>query len=101
MRETGGMRAIDMYAWTWSLFSASPRLCARFLLFVSLCLCVRSSPAQTDSTIRVNASVVTNHITPYMTGSCIEDVNHEIYGGLYSQLIFGESFEEPPNRTVN
>ena len=31
-----------------------------------------------------------------MTGSCIEDVNHEIYGGLYSQLIFGESFEEPP-----
>ncbi len=31
-----------------------------------------------------------------MTGSCIEDVNHEIYGGLYAQLIFGESFEEPP-----
>lgn len=31
-----------------------------------------------------------------MTGSCIEDVNHEIYGGLYAQQIFGESFEEPP-----
>ncbi len=29
-------------------------------------------------------------------GSCIEDVNHEIYGGLYDQKIFGESFEEPP-----
>jgi alpha-L-arabinofuranosidase len=31
-----------------------------------------------------------------MYGSCIEDVNHEIYGGLYAQMIFGESFEEPP-----
>jgi alpha-L-arabinofuranosidase len=30
-----------------------------------------------------------------MYGSCIEDVNHEIYGGLYAQRIFGESFEEP------
>jgi hypothetical protein len=25
----------------------------------------------------------------------LEDVNHEIYGGLYSQMIFGESFQEP------
>ena len=31
-----------------------------------------------------------------MYGPCIEDVNHEIYGGLYAQRIFGESFEEPP-----
>ena len=31
-----------------------------------------------------------------MYGSCIEDVNHEIYGGLYDQKLFGESFEEPP-----
>jgi hypothetical protein len=25
----------------------------------------------------------------------IEDVNHELYGGLYAQLLYGESFEEP------
>lgn len=31
-----------------------------------------------------------------MYGSCMEDVNHEVYGGLYAQMIFGESFEEPP-----
>jgi len=31
-----------------------------------------------------------------MYGPCIEDVNHEIYGGLYAQRIFGESFEEAP-----
>ena len=49
-----------------------------------------------DSTIRVDANTVVNRITPYMYGSCIEDVNHEVYGGLYAQLIFGESFEEAP-----
>jgi len=31
-----------------------------------------------------------------MTGACLEDVNHEIYGGLYSQMLFGESFQELP-----
>ena len=46
--------------------------------------------------IHVDASQVAGSITPWMYGSCIEDVNHEIYGGLYDQKIFGESFEEPP-----
>ena len=49
-----------------------------------------------DSSIRITPAQVINHMTPWMYGSCIEDVNHEIYGGLYSQRIFGESFEEPP-----
>ncbi len=48
------------------------------------------------TTIRVDAARVMNRITLSMYGSCIEDVNHEIYGGLYAQRIFGESFEEPP-----
>ena len=52
--------------------------------------------APEDSTIRVDAGKVINTTTRLMYGSCIEDVNHEIYGGLYSQRIFGESFEEPP-----
>ncbi len=46
-------------------------------------------------TIHVNPGHVLNHLTPWMTGSCIEDVNHEIYGGLYAQKLYGESFEEP------
>ena len=33
-----------------------------------------------------------------MNGAGIEELNHEIYGGLYSQLIHGESFEEPAGR---
>jgi len=29
-------------------------------------------------------------------GICIEDVNHELYGGIWTQMIYGESFQEPP-----
>lgn len=47
------------------------------------------------SKIVVDPSQVLNRLSPAMYGSCIEDVNHEIYGGLYAQQIFGESFEEP------
>lgn len=46
-------------------------------------------------TITVHADKVLHAVSPLMTGMCIEDVNHEIYGGLYSQMIFGESFAEP------
>jgi hypothetical protein len=46
--------------------------------------------------IYVNASQILHTNTSFMTGACLEDVNHEIYGGLYSQMIFGESFAEPP-----
>jgi alpha-L-arabinofuranosidase len=54
-----------------------------------------AAPAE-DSRLAVDASRIVNPISPLMYGSCIEDVNHEIYGGLYAQMIFGESFEEPP-----
>ncbi len=47
----------------------------------------------------VDAGHVINHVTPWLYGSCIEDVNHEIYGGLYDQKLFGEGFEEPPAAT--
>ena len=46
--------------------------------------------------IRIDTDTVIAHITPHMTGACMEDVNHEVYGGIYSQMIFGESFEEQP-----
>jgi hypothetical protein len=49
-------------------------------------------PAQ----ITVHARETLHTLSPYMTGACIEDVNHEIYGGLYSQMVYGESFQEPP-----
>ena len=33
--------------------------------------------------------------TPTSVAVGLEDVNHEIYGGIYSQMIFGEAFAEP------
>ena len=52
---------------------------------------LKAQPAQ----IQVNATQNTNSVSPYLgTGACLEDVNHEVYGGLYSQMIFGESFQE-------
>jgi hypothetical protein len=45
--------------------------------------------------IKVDSNQVLGRVSRYLTGACIEDVNHEIYGGLYSQMVFGESFQEP------
>ncbi|MGE4286637.1 MAG: family 16 glycoside hydrolase, partial [Phycisphaerae bacterium] len=51
--------------------------------------------------IHVRADKVTNEVSRLTTGACMEDVNHEIYGGIDSQMIFGESFEEPaPAATI-
>ena len=49
-----------------------------------------------EAVIHVDTGQVLGPISPYLTGACIEDVNHEIYGGIYSQMVFGESFQEPP-----
>ena len=74
------------------------RIMSRLLAFgaVILIASVAAHAAEPDSSIKIDAGKVLNHISPLMYGSCIEDVNHEIYGGLYAQMIFGESFEEPP-----
>jgi CRISPR-associated Cas5-like protein len=53
-----------------------------------------------DSTISVHANQPCGTVGPLMFGSCIEDVNHEIYGGLYDQKLFGESFEEPTSTMI-
>jgi alpha-L-arabinofuranosidase len=74
------------------------RIMSRLLTFgaVVLIASVAAQAAEPDSSIKIDAGKVLNHVSPLMYGSCIEDVNHEIYGGLYAQMIFGESFEEPP-----
>ena len=48
-----------------------------------------------ETVIQIQADQVLHPVSRYLTGACIEDVNHEIYGGIYSQMIFGESFQEP------
>lgn len=59
------------------------------------CVLVACNQPDVKESIWVNAAKVEGKITPWLYGACIEDVNHEIYGGIYDQKIFGESFEEP------
>jgi hypothetical protein len=62
----------------------------------ALTLLALAAPADAqDASIRIDAGRVTAHVGRHLAGACIEDVNHEIYGGLYSQMVFGESFQEP------
>ncbi|MBO5744215.1 MAG: DUF1080 domain-containing protein, partial [Clostridia bacterium] len=35
-------------------------------------------------------------VSNLLYGACMEDVNHELYGGIWSQMIYGEHFEEEP-----
>lgn len=50
-----------------------------------------------NSSVTVNTAQVTNRIAPQTSASGMEDVNHEVYGGIYSQMIFGEAFQESPD----
>ena len=47
------------------------------------------------SGIDIDCSKTLNKVTEYLHGTCLEDLNCEIYGGLYGQLIYGEKFQEP------
>jgi alpha-L-arabinofuranosidase len=63
-------------------------------------LYLAASVAGQESRILVRANRPGPEVSRQMTGVCIEDVNHEIYGGIYSQMIFGESFQEPPATAI-
>lgn len=67
------------------------------LLIAAISIALLTTVARSqEARIVVHPDQQIAHISNYMTGACIEDVNHEIYGGIYSQMIFGESFQEPP-----
>ena len=67
----------------------------RFSLIIFTALAFVAPTFPQDASIRVQCDQPLLDISRTMTGACIEDVNHEIYGGLYSQMIFGENFQEP------
>src|SRR6185437_16524297 len=67
---------------------------ARIGIMLNLLLGAGIAIAQ-DTTISIDVGQKGRAVSRFLTGSCIEDVNHEIYGGIYSQMIFGESFSEP------
>jgi hypothetical protein len=61
----------------------------------ALILCAWLAASGQDAEIRVEPAGPSQPVTRTLTGACIEDVNHEIYGGIDSQMLFGESFQEP------
>jgi hypothetical protein len=64
--------------------------------FVICLFVLATAPGQAAGvTLNVQADHVVGPASRLLTGACIEDVNHEIYGGIYSQMLFGESFQEP------
>ena len=65
----------------------------KLLSLLSFVLIASSLSAQ-GIKVEIHPDKVLNKITPLLYGAGMEDVNHEIYGGFYSQCIFGESFEE-------
>lgn len=65
----------------------------RLLSLLALTLVTGTTLAQ-GIKVKIDPDKVLNPITPLLYGAGMEDVNHEIYGGFYSQRIFGESFEE-------
>jgi len=66
---------------------------------ISTCLCVgffAFLQAQTTESvqIQVNASKQIATVTKFFNGTNIEDLNNQTNGGIFSQLIHGEAFEE-------
>lgn len=68
---------------------------ARAFSLAGMVIILATAARAQNATITVQADHVLHPLSPWLTGACIEDVNHEIYGGIYSQMIFGESFQEP------
>ena len=46
--------------------------------------------------VAVKPSLALASLSGAMNGAGMEELNHEIYGGVYSQMVHGESFEETP-----
>src|SRR3569833_536596 len=69
---------------------------SQIILSAAVCLGLAATIAHAQpAAIEIDASRTLLAVSPYLTGSCLEDVNHEVYGGIYSQMIFGERFAEP------
>jgi hypothetical protein len=49
-----------------------------------------------EASFELDAGQVIHRVSPSLDGGCIEVVNHESYGGLSGQMIFGEGFQESP-----
>lgn len=54
-----------------------------------------------DIRVTVDPQNKQGSVSGLLYGACMEDVNHELYGGIWSQMIFGEHFEESPTSSAD
>ena len=74
---------------------------SRTLIAFLLTICMLSPVVYSSEVASIKVSnKVSNRITRFMTGACLEDVHHEVYGGIYSQMLYGESFQEPASLSL-
>lgn len=57
------------------------------------------TPTTVQRGVTVHAADVVSQAPRTDVATGLEDVNHEIYGGIYSQMLFGEAFQEPEHDT--
>lgn len=68
------------------------KLC--IISFSLFCLFSLRAQNNTAISIQVNAGKQIATVTPLFNGTNIEDLNHQTNGGVFSQLLHGEAFEE-------
>ncbi len=68
------------------------RYASLLLLLSSL---IASHGEESLERITIDCGERLGRVSSTLHGTCLEDLNCEIYGGLYGQLIYGEAFEEP------
>lgn len=65
----------------------------KIILFLLIIMCLTKSWGQ-NKTIKIDASVKKHSASIKLNGTNIEDLNYQTYGGVYSQLLYGQDFEE-------
>ena len=46
--------------------------------------------------IRIDPGTLVGEVSPFFLGFNVEDLNHQLYPGLYAQMLSDESFEDEP-----
>jgi hypothetical protein len=74
-----------------------PELAPGFLLSLSLGLSLHFTSLGGECLVSIQADKVLHELSPLLIGACLEDVNHEVYGGIYSQMIFWRKLPGTPS----
>ena len=65
----------------------------KILPLLLLVTCMTNSWSQ-GKVIKIDASAKMHNASKKLNGTNIEDLNYQTYGGVYSQLLYGQDFEE-------